>query len=447
VAGPEEALGWVAGEREPVGVVIQDMNFTPGSTSGREGRELFRRLRGLDPHLPVLLLTAWTSLETAVELVKEGASDYLAKPWDDEKLLATVRNLLRLRKAELENRELRQRAARERSELAAEHDLRGAVFESPAMRSLVTLALQVAPSEVPILITGPSGSGKEMLAEIVQANSRRRDRPFLRVNVGALPDELLESELFGAEAGAFTGAVGRRIGRFEAADGGTLFLDEIGNLSASGQAKLLRVLESGEFQRLGSNRSLRADVRLLCATNSDLREEIAASRFREDLYFRLNGMELALPPLEERPEDLRALAEAFLGELPPSPGGASWSLSPEAWESLLAHPWPGNVRELLHVLRRATLTASDSRLTAEDLGLEGRPKVGTARSAPPVETPRALAAASAESTSPEKARIERALEEAQGVVARAAEILGLSRQALYRRMEKHGLSVERRLRR
>ena len=221
------------------------------------------------------------------------------------------------------------------------------------MHAVVTLALQVARGDVPVLITGPSGAGKEKLAEIVQANSRRKERPFVRVNAGALPDELLESELFGAEAGAYTGAARRRIGRFEAADGGTLFLDEIGNLSPSGQAKLLRVLQSGQFERLGSSETRRVDVRLICATNADLRREIAAGRFREDLFYRLNVIELAVPPLAERPEDVLPLAERFLRDLSPAPTGALWRLDPEARERLVRHPWPGNVRELENTLRRA----------------------------------------------------------------------------------------------
>src|SRR4029078_5174936 len=224
--------------------------------------------------------------ETAVQLVKEGASDYLAKPWDDEKLLASVRNLLRLRELQLENARLRSRSQRTWEDLAERYDLCGAVWASERMHAVVTLALQVARGDVPVLITGPSGAGKEKLAEIVQASSRRKDKPFVRVNAGALPDDLLEAELFGAEAGAFTGANKSRVGRFEAAHGGTLFLDEIGNLSLAGQAKLLRVLQTGEFERLGSSAPRKADVRIISATNTDLQRAIAAAQFRADLFFR-----------------------------------------------------------------------------------------------------------------------------------------------------------------
>jgi len=438
---PWEAIRVLDQEASEIGVVVQDMNFSPEATSGKEGVVLFREIRRWHPSLPVLLITAWTSLETAVKLVKEGASDYLAKPWDDEKLLASVRNLVRLRELQLENARLRGRARRSWEDLAERNDLCGAVWASEKMHAVVTLALQVARGDIPVLITGPSGAGKEKLAEIVQANSRRKDQPFVKVNAGALPDELLESELFGAEAGAYTGATRRRVGRFEAADGGTLFLDEIGNLSASGQAKLLRVLQSGQFERLGSSETRRVDVRLICATNADLRREIAAGRFREDLFYRLNVIELQLPALAERPEDVVPLAERLLRGLSPAPTGAVWRLDPEARERLVRYGWPGNVRELENTLRRAVLVASGDTIRVEDLGLG---IVVSGRMAPipsegEGEDGNDLLLA-------ERVRIERALEEAGGVVAKAAESLGLSRQALYRKMEKHGLAVERRLR-
>jgi DNA-binding NtrC family response regulator len=438
--GPAQALRAIEADPSEIGVVVQDMNFSPEATSGDEGISLFREIKRRDPGLPVLLMTAWTSLEAAVQLVKEGASDYLAKPWDDEKLLVTVRNLLRIRELQLENTRLRGRARRTWEELAEHHDLCGAVWASERMHAIAILALQVARADVPVLITGPSGAGKEKLAEIVQANSRRKEKPFVRVNAGAIPDELLESELFGAETGAFTGATRRRVGRFEAADGGTLFLDEIGNLSLTGQRKLLRVLQSGQFERLGSSETRRVDVRLVCATNADLRKEIAAGRFREDLFYRLNVVELAVPPLSDRPEDVLPLAEKFLRDLSPSPSGALWRLSPEARERLLRYAWPGNVRELENALRRAVLVASGDTIREEDLGLgsQGFPVAVADR---PASDPLLLDDAALA----ERVRLERALAEAGGIVAKAAEALGLSRQALYRKMERHGLVVERRV--
>ena len=272
--GPAEALEIV--HSEPLGVIIQDMNFTEDTTSGREGIELFRKIHAHDPALPVLLMTAWTSLDTAVLLVKEGASDYLAKPWDDEKLVASVRSLHEHRTATLADAKVPAGAAA-RSALAARYDLCGIVYASDAMHEALRLALRVAAAEVSVLVTGPNGAGKEMVAKIVQANSRRRRGPFICVNSGALPENLLESELFGSEAGAFTGAKSR-VGRFEAAHGGTIFLDEIGNMSAGGQMKLLRVLQTGEFERVGSSTTRKVDVRVISATNTDLEQAIAARR-------------------------------------------------------------------------------------------------------------------------------------------------------------------------
>ncbi|MFN2634443.1 MAG: sigma-54-dependent transcriptional regulator [Thermoanaerobaculia bacterium] len=422
--GPSEALSAVAGGA--VGLVMQDMNFSPGATSGEEGVALFRAIRRLDAAMPVLLMTAWTSLETAVALVREGANDYLAKPWDDEKLLASVRTLLRLRALEAENSRLRSARAKPREELARRYDLCGIVYESEAMHRVVSLSVQVARSDLPVLITGPNGSGKEKVAEILQANSLRRAKPFIRVNAGGLPDELLESELFGAEAGAYTGSRRLRIGRFEAADGGTLFLDEIGNLSAAGQMKLLRVLQSSEFERLGSSETRRVDVRVLCATNADLPAAIAAGRFREDLFFRLNVIELAVPSLKDRPDDVRPLAESVLAGLPPAPSGHRWTLSAEAERAMEDHPWPGNVRELMNRIQRGALVAAGESLTPSDLGLEG----GEGAPGP-------LPAG-------EKAAFEELLRRHGGSVSRAAQELGLSRQALYRRMERLGIVLERR---
>ncbi|HEX9982069.1 MAG TPA: sigma-54 dependent transcriptional regulator [Thermoanaerobaculia bacterium] len=415
-SSPDTALSLVG--RGAVDLVVQDMNFSPGATSGAEGIDLFRRLRRADPELPVLLLTAWTSLETAVQLVKEGAADYLAKPWDDTKLVATVRNLLQLRTLRAENQRLRAERVRSREALAREHDLRGLIYESDAMHRVVSLAVQIAGSEVPVLITGPNGAGKEKIADIIHASSRRRPKPFIKVNAGAIPDELIESELFGAEAGAYTGSNRLRIGRFEAANGGTLFLDEIGNLSAAGQRKLLRVLQSGEFERLGSSETRRADVRLLCATNADLRDAIARNTFRQDLYFRLNVIEIAVPPLARRREDILPLAEAFLS--------STKKLSEAARNALVAHDWPGNVRELQNRVTRATVLTTRDTISPEDLGF-GAPDSDEATESPL-----------------EKRQVEMAILNAQGSVSRAAQALGLSRQALYRKMEKLGIVLERR---
>src|SRR3954470_844217 len=363
---PEQALELV--RSEDLGVVLQDMNFHRDATSGEEGEALLRDIKRLDPDLPVLLMTAFQSLETAVRLVRDGASDYIAKPWNDDKLVATVKNLLRLRELSRENLRLRTQTNRARYDLAQGHDLRGLVYASAAMHEVVTLAAKVAPSEAAVLITGPNGSGKERVAQIVQANSRRKDKPFVQVNAGGLPDELLEAELFGAEAGAYTGAKKLRIGRFEEADGGTLFLDEIANLSMMGQMKLLRVLQTGEFQRLGSNTTRKSDVRLISATNADLPRAISQGAFREDLYFRLNVIELAIPALRDRADDVLPLTEHLLRGYR-AEGGQPYELTPDARQALLDHEWPGNVRELENRLQRATLVCQAPRITAADLGL------------------------------------------------------------------------------
>jgi DNA-binding NtrC family response regulator len=428
---PDRALELVA--TEDVGVVVQDMNYRRDATSGEEGVELLRAIKRLDPELPVLLMTAFTSLEAAVQLVKEGASDYVAKPWNDDKLVITVGNLLKMRELGQENRRLRAQSARVRRGLGESHDLCGLVYASAAMHDAVTLAVKVAPADVPVLVTGPNGAGKDRIARIVQANSRRRDRPFLEVNAGGLPDELLEAELFGAEAGAYTGAKKLRVGRFEEAGGGTLFLDEIGNLSASGQMKLLRVLQTGEFQRLGSNVTRSTDVRILSATNADLPRAIAAGTFREDLYFRLNVIEIRVPPLRDRPEDVAPLADHFLAR-----HGAALAFTADARRALADHDWPGNVRELENRVQRGTLVGSRGVVTAADLGFAGGSLAPEARAA---DVPVRLDDGK---TDPERAQIERALVAAGGVVAKAAADMGLSRQALYRRMERLGIELERR---
>ncbi|WP_440223940.1 sigma-54-dependent transcriptional regulator [Dokdonella sp. MW10] len=414
---PEEGLAILA--RERIDLVVQDMNFTADTTSGEEGIALYRAIRADHPDLPIVLLTAWTRLETAVELVKAGAADYLGKPWDDNKLLASVENLLELSEATREVSRYRDERRRRRRQLDDRYDLRGIVFASSATERVVELACQVARADVPVLITGPNGAGKERIAEIVQANSARREGPFVTVNCGALPSELIEAELFGAEPGAYTGAPNRaREGRFEAADGGTLFLDEIGNLPLAGQMKLLRVLETGQFERLGSSKTRHVKVRVISATNADLAAGIREGRFREDLYYRLNVIELRLPPLAERSDDILPLAEHFLQ------GRAT--LDAGARAALAAHAWPGNVRELKNAIERASLLCSDSVVTARDLGL-GPPRMASGRVAPDAE--------------PDREMIEGALSRARGVISQAASELGLSRQALYRRMEKMGIAA------
>ncbi|MCL1137769.1 sigma-54-dependent transcriptional regulator [Shewanella pneumatophori] len=455
---PEVALELV--QLHDVALVVQDMNFTQDTTSGEEGKSLFYAFRQQQPDLPMILLTAWTQLEIAVELVKEGAADYMGKPWDDAKLLNSISNLISLHRLSKENAQLN-RVESQRMMAIKDADLCGIIFNSGAMQRCVDLALQIAKSDVSVLITGPNGAGKDKLADIIHANSPLKNKPFIKVNIGALPMDLLEAELFGAEAGAFTGAAKTRIGRFEAADGGTLFLDEIGNLPLSGQVKLLRVLQTGEFERLGSHQTRKVNVRVLSATNADLAEDIKTGRFREDLFYRLNVIELALPSLNQRKDDVLPLVQYFIG--------SDFVLSKQTQQVLQAHHWPGNVRELENACKRAVILATSSELTAADFGLAVDGGIGSEFSLKPAITitpehsahnehrlaqattsnPATIGANSTEhipannlnSDEPqnEKANIEDALEEHNGVIARVAKSLGLSRQALYRRMQKYGI--------
>ncbi|MEI6859566.1 MAG: sigma-54 dependent transcriptional regulator [Shewanella sp.] len=457
---PEVALELV--KIHDIALVIQDMNFTQDTTSGEEGKSLFYDLRRLQPQLPIVLITAWTQLDIAVELVKEGAADYMGKPWDDAKLLNSVSNLISLHTLSRENTQL-QRVDSQRMVAIKDADLCGIVFASGSMQRSVDLALQIARSDVSVLITGPNGAGKDKLADIIHANSPLKNKPFIKVNIGALPTDLLEAELFGAEAGAFTGANKTRIGRFEAADGGTLFLDEIGNLSLSGQIKLLRVLQTGEFERLGSHQTRKVNVRVISATNAKLAQDIREGRFREDLFYRLNVIELELSPLNQRQDDILPLVSHFIG--------ADFALNKQAQRTLEAHAWPGNVRELENACKRAVILAPSKMLTAVDFGLATEPSTfepdlesgsKPESSFEPVadlepkadilKGPDLLDAtklANIDTTAVntrsgasviDKASILAELDKHHGVIAHVAKSLGLSRQALYRRMQKFAIN-------
>jgi DNA-binding NtrC family response regulator len=398
-------------------LVVQDMNFSADTTSGEEGMALFHRIREQFLDIPIILITAWTHLEAAVELVKSGAADYLAKPWDDEKLLVTVKNLLELNELQQSNQHRAKQKREQQAKLESKFDLCGIQFRSESMLNLLQMVTQVAAAEVPVLITGPNGAGKEKIAEIIQANSLCKSGPFVKVNVGALSADLLEAELFGAEAGSYTGANKRRIGRFESAHGGTLFLDEIGNLSVDGQAKLLRVLETGEFERIGSNEPQKVKVRIISATNTDLPKAIEAGEFREDLYYRLNLINVDLMPLSQRKEDIAPLIDMVLGD--------SHQISSSAMHTINSYNWPGNVRELLNTLTRAKLLCRDGVIQSNDLGISL-----SQNKAPKIDQEMS------------KEQIEDAIKDAHGVMSDAAKLLGLSRSALYRRLKKHNISVD-----
>src|SRR5215218_9599068 len=399
-----------------------DLNYTRDTTSGREGLTLLAKLQALDPTLPVIVMTAWSSVESAVEAMQLGARDYVEKPWDNARLLATLRTHIELA-----------RALRATRRLAADNQrLRGTdarptvVAESRAMRAVLAQLERVAPSDVNVLITGEHGTGKDVVARWIHVASRRADRPLVTVNAGGIADTLFESELFGHVKGAFTDAKSDRVGSFELAEGGTLFLDEIANVSLKQQAKLLRVLESGDLQRVGSSRVRRVDVRVLAATNADLRREVSEGRFREDLLYRLNTVEIHLPPLRERREDIPALAAHFLAAHAKRYRIEGAAFDPGAVEALLAHPFPGNVRELEHAVERALLLAPSGLIRAEDIALR--------RPAQPASRLEEMTLEEAEGH-----LIARALARTGGNVSDAARALGLSRSALYRRMQHFGL--------
>jgi DNA-binding NtrC family response regulator len=416
---PAQALA--ALEARDFDAALLDLNYARDTTSGREGLELIEQLRALDPTLPVVVMTAWGSVEGAVAAVRRGARDYVQKPWDNARLLQTLRTQVELGRAlrvgqrlEHENRLLRREGMPEM------------IADAPVMRPVLDLLARVGPSDANVLVTGEHGTGKELVARMLHASSPRSGRALVTVNVGGLAEGVFESELFGHMKGAFTGANADRVGRFELADGGTLFLDEIANVPLAQQARLLRVLQTGEFERVGSSRTRSVSVRLVSATNSDLHAEVAAGRFREDLLFRINTVEVRLPALRERREDLPALAAHFLRRHAQRYRKPIESLDPEALRALLAHPWPGNVRELDHVLERAVLMARGKTLEAGDLGLRVAAGGATALEQMTLDEV-------------ERVLIQKALSRHGGNVSEAAKTLGLSRSALYRRLERHGL--------
>jgi DNA-binding NtrC family response regulator len=417
-AAPGAVLALV--QREEFDAVLMDMNYDRDTTSGREGLELLPQLLAVDPTLPVIVMTAWGSVDKAVEAMRRGARDFVEKPWDNVRLLATLRTQVELGRALRRGQRLESA-----NHLLQSDGVQPLVASSPAMQPVVRLVERVAPSDANILITGEHGTGKEVLARWIHAASPRAERALVVVNVGGLSEGVFESELFGHVKGAFTDAKADRIGRFEMADGGTLFLDEIGNLSLSQQSRLLRVLQTGEFERVGSSRTRRADVRLLAATNADLRAEVAAGRFREDLLFRLNTIEVHLPPLRDRADDIPELAALFLGRYSSRYRKGSLRFSPDGLAALRAYGWPGNVRELDHVLERAVLMAPGDTVTAADLGLRRE------------AAPTSLDDMTLEEV--EAVLIRKALQRHDGNVSLAARDLGLSRSALYRRLGRHGL--------
>jgi DNA-binding NtrC family response regulator len=402
-------------------VILVDLNYARDTTSGEEGLDLLSRLQALDSTLPVVVMTAWGSVDLAVEAMRRGARDFIQKPWENERLLSILRSQIELGKAlrkgrllEAENRALRDDGVPE------------LVADSPAMQPVLKILQRVGPSDANVLITGENGSGKQVVARALHAASGRSGRAMVTVNAGGLSEGVFESELFGHVKGAFTDAKADRVGRFELADGGTLFLDEISNINLAQQARLLRVLETGELERVGSSRTRKVDVRVVSATNADLAEEVSGGRFRQDLLFRLNTIEIRVPPLRQRREDIVKLASLFLSQHSRRYRKRMAGFEPAALQAVLEHPWPGNVRELDHAVERGVLMASTDRVQVDDLAL----RAGQAGS-------RRLEEMSLEEV--ESHLIKKALEKFGGNVSRAAEALGLSRSALYRRIQRYGL--------
>ena len=401
--------------------VLIDLNYTRDTTSGQEGLDLVTRVKEMDAQLPVVVMTAWGNIDLAVEAMRRGAGDFIQKPWENARLLSILRTQMELHRSqkrtqwlEAENRILRAPGAPD------------FIASAPSMRTVLETMARVGPSDANVLITGEHGTGKEVVAQTLHRLSTRMERTLVAVNTGALPEGTFESELFGHVKGAFTDAHADRIGRFELANGGTLFLDEIANIPVRQQAKLLRVLETGELERVGSSKTQKVNVRMLSATNADLRAECAAGRFREDLLFRLNTVEISLPPLRERREDIPALAAHFLARYSARYRRPIQGLEPAALQMMLQYGWPGNVRELDHTIERAVLMARGERIEAANLGLNAQR--GTAQSMDDMSL-----------EAVEAILIRKALARANGNVSHAADALGLSRGALYRRIEKYGL--------
>ena len=418
VSSPGAALEAV--QSNEFDIMLMDLNYQRDTTSGQEGIDLLSRIQSADSKLPIIVMTAWGSVELAVEAMRRGARDFIQKPWDNQRLLSIIRNQVEL-----------YRTIRRAERLEAENSLLRAqnrpvfIAESKAMEPLLTLISRIGPSDANVLITGEHGTGKEVVAQTLHALSSRSGRPMIAVNTGGLPEGTFESELFGHVKGAFTDARADRVGRFELADRGTLFLDEIANVPLKQQAKLLRVLETGEMERVGSSKTHKVDVRVISATNADLKLESAEGRFRSDLLFRLNTVELHIPPLRERKEDIPLLATHFLKAYAQRYRKPVKSFAAAALEKLLGHPWPGNVRELDHAIERAVLMTTGDEIHAIDLGLESDKAA-----------PNKIEDMSLEEV--ESLLIRKALARHSGNISHAADALGLSRSALYRRMQKYG---------
>ncbi len=426
VEGPRAALDALRKQRFDAALI--DLNYTRDTTSGAEGLELLREIKKLDAELPVIVMTAWGTINVAVDAMRHGAGDFIEKPWDNQRLMSVLRNQLALGRSRGETAKLK----RENEILRADGS-DDFIAESAVMRTVLAQLERVAPTDANVLILGENGTGKGVVARRVHALSKRADKVLVKVNMGGIPESVFEAEMFGHVRGAFTDAKTDRIGRFELADGGTLFLDEIANIPLAQQPKLLRVLEDGELERVGSSRTLTVDVRLISATNADLAADVARGAFRKDLLFRLNTLELHLPPLRERGADIALLAQAFLARFAKRYQRDGLRFAPSALRALEGYAWPGNVRELSHVIERAALMQDGEIIDEAALNL--KPGATHALSG-------AAALAASESMTVDAAEeklVREALDRTGGNIQRAATLLGLSRPSLYRRMEKYGV--------
>lgn len=428
VESPSAALAALREQRFDAALI--DLNYSRDTTSGAEGLELLRGIKALDAGLPVIVMTAWGTIDIAVEAMRLGAGDFIEKPWDNARLLSVLRNQLALARSRGETAKLQRENEILRG--AADADF---IAESPAMLTLLTQLRRVAPTDANVLILGENGTGKGVVARQLHALSGRAEKILVKVNMGGIPESVFEAEMFGHVRGAFTDAKSDRIGRFELADGGTLFLDEIANIPSPQQPKLLRVLEDGELERVGSSRTLRVDVRLISATNADLAAEVASGAFRKDLMFRLNTVELRLPPLRERGADIGLLAEGFLQRFGKRYQRHEARFAPSALRALNAYAWPGNVRELSHVIERAVLMHDADVIDEAALNLKPEATHSLLGAA-------ALAANKSMTVDEaEEQMIRQALEHTEGNIQRASILLGLSRPSLYRRLQKYGIDA------
>src|SRR5262245_46680547 len=427
VSSPEEALARI--EKEDFELVLQDMNFSR-TTTGEEGIELLKRLKARKPHLPVILITAWGSISLAVQGIRAGASDFITKPWTHQQILQAVNTALGLAAA---NSSQSGGHPPTRAQLDARYDFKGIIGQDPRFLRVLELISRVAATDASVLITGESGTGKELIADAIHRNSDRKDAQFVKVNLGGIPAPLFESEMFGHVKGAFTDARSDRKGRFEMADGGTIFLDEIGDLDASSQVKLLRVLQDRTYEALGSSTTRTVDVRVISATNRNLTELVAAGQFREDLLYRLNLIAVHLPPLRERSTDIPLVANYFLDSLTKVYRRSGLSISDEALRWLRNQQWPGNVRQLRHTIERALLISGKDVLEVEDFELAFEMDAREERK----DTLPQVGSMTIDDM--EKAMIVKAMKYHDGNISKVAEALGLSRAALYRRFEKYGI--------